>query len=141
MADQNSCGALLKQINDALEKNANNTLRPKGLTVMQMRVLLELDQSEEGTLALKTLEKCLRVAQSTAAGIVMRLEQKALAEGFNDKEDRRVKWVRITAAGVACCQQADVDMCREEQGILSGLTPAERSDFLVLLKKVRDNLA
>ena len=35
MTDQNSCGMLLKQINDELEKRANNKLRAQDLTMAQ----------------------------------------------------------------------------------------------------------
>ena len=61
-------------------------------------------------------------------------------EGFGDPADRRVKLVRITAAGEACCRQAEQDMERTETELLSGLTEAERTIFLTLLKKVRDTL-
>ncbi len=47
MTLQNSCGALLKQINDELEKQANNSLRADDLTVSQVGVLLALDRTEE----------------------------------------------------------------------------------------------
>ena len=80
------------------------------------------------------------MAQSTAAGIVARLEQKGFVEGFGDPADRRVKLVRITAAGEACCRQAERNMEQTEANLLSGLTETERSIFLTLLKKVRDTL-
>ena len=93
---QDSCGTLLKQIHDALEKQANNSLRADGLTMAQVGVLLMLDRAEHRQMPLKELEKALHVAQSTAAGIVSRLEQKGLVESFGDAEDRRVKVVRLS---------------------------------------------
>ena len=42
MEQYNSCGVLMKQIHDALEKNANNTLRKLDLTFSQIEVLLIL---------------------------------------------------------------------------------------------------
>lgn len=140
MKDQNSCGALLKQINDELEKNANNAMRAHGLTMTQCGTLLILDQAPEGQMTLKELERQLRVAQSTAAGIVARLEQKGLVEGMGSPEDRRIKMVRITAAGRQCCRYAERDMEETERLLLSGLTETEQSIFLSLLKKVRDTL-
>ena len=136
MDELGSCGGLIKQIHDALEKSANNAMRPQGMTMAQYGVLLALNRAEDGTLPLKELEQLLRVAQSTAAGIVARLEQK----GFGDPADRRVKLVRITAAGEACCRQAERNMEQTEANLLSGLTETERSIFLTLLKKVRDTL-
>ena len=115
-------------------------MRPQGMTMAQYGVLLALNRAEDGTLPLKELEQLLRVAQSTAAGIVARLEQKGFVEGFGDPADRRVKLVRITAAGEACCRQAERNMEQTETNLLSGLTETERSIFLTLLKKVRDTL-
>lgn len=140
MHPQDSCGGLIKQIHDALERNANNAMRPMEMTMAQFGVLLALHCEEGGTLPLKSLEQSLRVAQSTAAGITARLEQKGFVESFGDPADRRVKLVRIAAAGEACCRQAEKNMAQTETEILSGLTEAERGILLVLLRKVRDTL-
>ncbi len=40
MTKQNTCGALIKQIHDELEKNANNTMRANGITMAQCGLLL-----------------------------------------------------------------------------------------------------
>lgn len=137
---QDSCGTLLKQIHDALEKQANNSLRADGLTMAQVGVLLMLDRAEHRQMLLKELEKALHVAQSTAAGIVSRLEQKGLVESFGDAEDRRVKVVRLSEAGAGCCRTADARMAEAERQLLSSLTEAERDIFILLLRKVRDSL-
>lgn len=137
---QDSCGTLLKQIHDALEKQANNSLRADGLTMAQVGVLLMLDRAEHRQMPLKELEKALHVAQSTAAGIVSRLEQKGLVESFGDAEDRRVKVVRLSEAGAGCCRTADARMAAAERQLLSSLTEAERDIFILLLRKVRDSL-
>ncbi|MGN1059596.1 MAG: MarR family winged helix-turn-helix transcriptional regulator, partial [Clostridia bacterium] len=99
MPENLPCGELIKQIHGELEKNANNAMRPLGLTMAQLGALLALNRAEEGQLSLKELEQYLHVAQSTAAGIVARLEQKGFVEGFGSASDRRVKLVRITPAG------------------------------------------
>ena len=41
-----SCGALIKQIHDIMEKNANNVLREEKLTVSQSGVLSILGEKE-----------------------------------------------------------------------------------------------
>ena len=134
------CGLLMKQINDELRKNANNALRPQDLTIVQLDTLLELERAPEGQRSLKELEQILHVAQSTAAGIIVRLEQKGLVEGFGDAEDRRVKRVRITQAGIACIQATQHHRAEAEEKLLSSLTETERDIFYTLLKKVRDSL-
>lgn len=140
MEKQRDCGMLMKQINDELRKNANNALRSQRLTIAQLDALVELDQAPEGQRSLKELEQILHVAQSTAAGIIIRLEQKGFVEGVGDTEDRRIKRVRITPAGVECIRTALHFREEAEAQLLSGLTEPERDIFYMLLKKVRDSL-
>lgn len=140
VADQTSCGMLLKQINDELEKRANNALRSQNLTIAQLGALMVLNQSPERQIPLKELERKLHVAQSTAAGIITRLEQKGFVESFGDAADHRIKMVRITQQGVQCCLSAEQNMDQEETLLLSGLTDTEKLIFISLLQKVRNML-
>jgi len=135
-----TCGTLIKQIHDGLEKQANNSLRSQDLTMSQVGVLIELRFSPEKQMALKELERRLHVAQSTAAGIVARLEQKGFVEGFGDASDRRIKMLRITPAGEECCQLADQYMAVSEETLLPGLTEAERTTFFALMERVASKL-
>ena len=140
MEKRRDCGMLMKQIHDELSKNANNALRSQNMTLAQLEVLDQLSQAPEGRYSLKELEQILHVAQSTAAGIISRLEQKGLVAGFGDAEDRRIKRVQITPAGVECVRAALHHRAEAEELLLSNLTEAERDIFYVLLKKVRDSL-
>lgn len=140
MEKQQDCGLLLKQINDELRKNANNALRSQDMTLAQLEALIKLEQAPDGQRSLKELEQALHVAQSTAAGIMTRLEQKGFVEGFGDTDDRRVKRVRITPAGIACLQASQCCRVEVDKKLFSGLTEAERDIFYMLLKKVRDSL-
>lgn len=135
-----SIGSLVKQIHDGLEKHANNSLRSQDLTMAQVNVLLELHFSPEKQMTLKALERRLHVAQSTAAGIVARLEQKGLVEGLGDAADRRIKVIRITPAGEECCQRADRSMEEAEGRLVSGMTQTERMILVSLLERVVDNM-
>ena len=127
-------GVLIKQIHDEMEKQANNSLREQDLTITQVRVLIELRFAPEKQIALKELERQLHVAQSTAAGIVARLEQKGFIEAFNSP------MLRLTPAGESCCQLADQYMAQSEERLLSGLTEIERTVFFALLEKILKNL-
>lgn len=140
MEERKECGALIKKINDEMEKNANNVLRAEDLTFSQIGALLELNSAPEGRLTLKELEKRLHVAQSTAAGIVSRLERKALVEAFGDPQDRRIKIIQITPKGIERVQTADLHRMEAEELLLSGLTETEKTIFYSLLKKVCDTL-
>ena len=140
MEPRKDCGSLLKQINDEMRKNANNAMRAQDMTLAQLEALVQLEQAPDGQHSLKELEQLLHVAQSTAAGIISRLEQKGYVEGFGDAGDRRVKLVRITPAGRACVGAALHHPAAAEGRLLPRLTEAERDIFYPLLKKVRDSL-
>lgn len=140
MEDKLDCGRLIKQIHDEIQKTVNNALRSQDMTLAQLEALLELDQAPENQLSLKELERRLHIAQSTTAGIIMRLEQKGFVEGFGDSGDRRIKLVRLTPAGADCLILAQGSRTEIEGKLLSGLTETERHIFFTLLKKVRNTL-
>ena len=140
LKSENTCSALIKQINDSLERSANNTLRADGLTMMQIAVLVALDTAEEKTLSLKHLEHAFGVAQPTMAGIVKRLEQKKLVDSFEPPEDRRRKLVRLTAAGSEKCDLGYSHMSHAEEHLLRALSEEERGEFHRLLEKIRESL-
>lgn len=141
MLEQESCGMLIKQIHDTLGKTANNALRMRDLTLVQLNVLMALCQADGHQMPLKELEQLLHVAQSTAAGIIKRLELKGFVEGSKDASDRRTKMVRITPLGIECCQTADQEGTRAESKLLAGLTDGERETLIALLKKICHNLS
>lgn len=133
-------GIMIKQIHDYMEKNANNNLRSQGLTMAQVGALMELHSTEERQMSLKELERRLHIAQSTAAGIVVRLEQKGFLESFGDAADRRIKMVRMTPKGEKCFQSAEENMKCADENLLGSLTMEERTTLLYLLKKVCDGI-
>lgn len=136
---RNSCGVLIKQIHNELEKNTNNMLRAQELTTAQADALMILSQRPEKQMSLKELERTLHVAQSTAAGIVNRLEQRGCIGGFGDDTDKRIKLLRITEKGESCCCNASKNVAKAEEQLLAKLTETEREIFRSLLQKVWDS--
>ena len=133
-------GFYLKQIQDSLERQANNDLRTQDLTLMQLGVLLLLNDSLNGAMSLKDLEKFFGVAQPTMAGIVKRLEQKGFVESRSSETDKRIKMIGITDHGIACCKRSEYYMEESEERLLCGLTPVEKQVFLALLQKICDTM-
>lgn len=134
------CGNLIKQIHDGMQKSANNDLRGRGLTVTQLNLLLSLYDSPDGELSLKQLEQIMHVAQSTTAGIVLRLEQKSLLESVPDPADKRIKLVRLTEAGKQCCIEMETQIDVAEAKLLRGLDENETRTLHDLLIRMAGNL-
>jgi DNA-binding MarR family transcriptional regulator len=135
------CDILIKRLNDAVEKKANNDLRELGLTRSQLQLLLTLDVQPDGTLLLKDLEKLLYVTQQTAAGIVMRLEEKGFVGYTGSAEDKRVKLAVLTSEGREACRKAQSCMDSTERRLTSGMTESERQQFSLLLQKAFESFA
>lgn len=140
MAQKETCGLLIHQIHNTIEKCGNSQLKKKGLTFSQMNVLLNLINVPEKRLSFKELEKRLALAQSTTAGLISRLEQKELVFVSGDREDKRIKYVEITALGTKYCNDAEMEMEQTETRLLSTLSESEKKTFYSLLKKVNDTI-
>ena len=94
-----ACGSLIKIIHDSFEREANNTMRPQGLTAAQGTALQILFNEGNGQMTLKEFEKHLHVAQSTTAGIVSRLEQKGFVKCLGERcSSRRAVQARFQKA-------------------------------------------
>ena len=132
-----SCGTLLKQIHDIMEKNANNVLREQDLTISQSGVLVLLDEKEGKTASFKELEKDFGVSQPTMAGILNRLVQKDLVEVLTDSEDKRIRKAHLTQKGADKCKEGYKHMNSAEEQLLKSLTNNEKKEFNRLLLKVR----
>ena len=131
-------GWYLKRIGNALAKEAAHNMQAHSLTTQQAHALVTLRHAPEGSMTLKELENHFCAAQSTVAGIIARLEKKGLVEGFPDPGDKRVKRVRLTAAGEEMHQTCRQDVVASEKRLISQLTPEEQASFLDLLRKVYD---
>ena len=137
MSKNYSCGTLLKQIHDIMEKNANNVLREQDLTISQSGVLVLLDEKEEKTASFKELEKDFGVSQPTMAGILSRLVQKDFVEVLTDSEDKRIRKAHLTQKGADKCKEGYKHMNSAEEQLLKSLTDDEKKEFNRLLLKVR----
>lgn len=140
MSEYIPTGLLIKQIHDRLEKQSNNSLREKDLTLMQVSVLIALHEATEQQLSMKELERHFGVAQSTVAGIISRLELKGFVEALGDVTDKRIKLVRITPAGETCCSEAACYMDEAEKTLLRGFSNEEQKILNSLLLRMADNL-
>lgn len=141
MQKKPTSGQLIKQINDAVERRANQSLRQNDLTMVQIWVLMSLSEKEDKTYSLKELERILGVAQSTCAGIVNRLSVKNLVDCVTDPADKRMKLVRLRPEGEKCCRDAREHMREVDQIIFEGLTEEEKNTLHVLLQKIYENVS
>ena len=134
------CGALLKQINDFMEKNANRALKEQDITISQSGVLVLLDKNAEKMATFKELEKSFGVSQPTMVGIINRLEHKELVDILADSDDKRIRRAQLTQKGADKCREGYKHMKAAEDLLLSSLTTEEKKEFLRLLVKIKDSM-
>lgn len=138
--DYQTTGALLKQVDDELSREANNSMRAIDLTLSQARILDLVDHAPGGSVSLKELEQQSHISQATCAGIVARLEKKGLLEPVADPEDRRVKKTRLTKNGRDQMYAVHCYIKQTERRVFRPLSEKEKHELYTLLKKVRDGM-
>lgn len=137
IAEKNfSIAILIKIIDEAIEKKANRILRQYNLTVSQARILVCLSSEEEKGHSLKELEKLFHVAQQTVAGTVSRLESKGLVTAFSERDDKRIKKVRLTEDGRKVIECVDREISELEVWLETGFDGDEKKNMRCLLQKL-----
>ena len=126
------CGELIKRLNDALGRKANNTLMCDDVTLSQIKVLATISEAAD--------EKHFEVKQATMAGIAARLEKKGMIKGFYDSNDKRIKHVKLTAKGEEICKTARASMDENERELLKILNDDEKEQLRNLLQRVYDSI-
>ncbi len=140
MASTPRIGFLIKKLSDSIETIANRDLASCGLTLSQSQLLMKLDQSPCQTLTMKELEQHFHAAQSTICGLVARTEAKGLVTTSTDPDDRRVKLVRITPAGLRESSACRSDIDAMERQLVSRLTKEEQAQAIRLLETMYASL-
>ncbi len=133
-------GYLLKRINETLERQVNQDLKAYDVTFAQMRMLINVYFAGKEGVQLKELEHFFHVAQSTAAGIAVRLEKKGLVYSSSEPDDRRVKVLYITDKGKKLVEDDYKNYLLTEEKIVSVLSEDEKEQFRDILSRVLANL-
>ncbi len=82
----------------------------------------------------RTLARAIGLDTSTVAGVIDRLEARALVLRSASPEDRRVRLLTLTDTGRALLKAAVPAMQRAQQRILDPLPAAQRAEFMRMLK-------
>ncbi len=86
----------------------------------------------------RTLARAIGLDTSTVAGVIDRLEARALVLRSASPQDRRVRLLTLTDTGRALLKAAVPAMQRAQQRILHPLPAARRTEFMRMLKLLVD---
>lgn len=140
MHDIDSSVRMLKLVIELMEKKANNILREYDVTVAQVRVLHALKNEPEHRLTFKEVEKRIAVAQSTCVGIVGRLSDKKLVKCSVDRNDHRVKIVKLTEAGEEMLESVSETVRAFTGCCFDGFSEEELVQFDSFINRIAENL-
>lgn len=140
MENRLSSPELIKRINEKMEREGNRRLQEKGVTLSQLKILLHLMTQSEHDLTLKEIESYFGMSQATIAGIAARLERKRLVTSIGDRNDRRIKHIRVSAAGEALCKDAEAEKQAGDAWLVRCLSDEEKSLLNTLLAKVYEGM-
>lgn len=140
MENRLSSPELIKRISEKMEREGNRRLQEKGVTLSQLKILLHLMTQSEHDLTLKEIESYFGMSQATIAGIAARLERKRLVTSIGDRNDRRIKHIRVSAAGEALCKDAEAEKQAGDAWLVRCLSDEEKSLLNTLLAKVYEGM-
>ncbi len=84
----------------------------------------------------RSMARSIGLDTSTIAGVVDRLESRGLMQRSASPDDRRVRLLRLTAEGDTLLDAIEPDMLRAQDRILEPLPPAERGEFMRMLRQL-----
>jgi MarR family transcriptional regulator for hemolysin len=113
----------------------DNRLRPLGLSQARWLLLVHLSDAPDG---LAQLDLAVRAGVSgpTLVRQIDQLEEAGLVERKEDPNDRRVKRVTLTAAGVARFQEVDAIAAALRHEVLEGSEPKEVEAAMELTRRL-----
>ncbi len=118
----------------AVSDQVANDIRSKGLNTTDFGVLELLYHS--GDQPLQKIGDKILLASGSITYVVDKLEKKGLVKRTQSEKDRRVTYASITDDGVALLNEIFPDHWKQIEHITNGLTEEEKTEAIMLLKKL-----
>jgi DNA-binding MarR family transcriptional regulator len=129
-----SAGYLANHMARLFALGLQERIKPLGLAPGQFMVLIELWR-EDG-LSQRDLVERLDVEQATIANTLARMERDGLISRAPHQGDARIKLIRLTPKARRIEAEAVAAARAQNQAALGDLTPAEREQFLDMMRRV-----
>lgn len=127
----------LWRVGDRVKAQVNENLARYGMDLPTCDVIFTLRrQGVKASLAPSVLAKLMMLSSSATTNRLDRLEKKGLIRRVADPDDRRALKVELTEEGFALAEEMVVTHVATEERAISGLSKAERAQFLTLLAKI-----
>lgn len=137
-AEQTKFADMLVKIGRKLRTAFDARLRAEGLTLARGRILLILSKRDGVTLT--DLAQELEVETPTAVRLLDGLEKAQLLERLAVPEDRRVKRLALTPAGIARAAKVSDMAVIMRQDLLQGIPAAQLDNAMAVFEAMERNL-
>ncbi len=125
------------RISDSLVQDAENILKPSGLSHTQYNVLRILRGAEPDGLACSGIGERMLTHDPDITRLLDRLDSRGLIKREREQEDRRVVRTRITEAGLKLLAELDAPVCDLHRKQLGHMQPQQLEELKNLLSLVR----
>lgn len=129
-----SVGFLLSKLGVGSARRFAERLRPLGIEPRHL-ALLQMVAASEGR-SQQVLGEALAVPASRMVALVDDLEQRGLVERRLNPDDRRMRALHLTKKGRGLLERALAIAAEHESELCGPLEPAERAQFLALLRRL-----
>ena len=129
-------GILIKKASLELEKTALSSLSEYDMTLTQYKIIVYLYNAPPMSTRQVDLERAYSMTNPSVTSVLHTLEKKGLICRAENAEDRRSKVISLTQKALDLRDELDVAGDRLEEAFTKNLSSAERSEMVVLLKKM-----
>ena len=129
-------GILIKKASLELEKTALSILSQYDMTLTQYKILVFLYDAPPMSVRQVDLERAYSMTNPSVTSVLHTLEKKNLISRAENAEDRRSKVISLTHKALDLREELEAAGDRLEETFTKNLSSAERSELVVLLKKM-----
>lgn len=122
-----------------LQREADRFLRDYDITVAQFNALVILAPHENG-LPQSEIGDALVVSKANVTGLVARLQKLGLCLVATDRDDGRIKRVRLSKKGERLLERIDRPYFREIERLTEGLTEAQVARVTQTLDRLMESI-
>jgi len=127
----------LMRSSDCLERAFARKIRPWGVTSTQYNVLRILRGARPEGLTCAAIGRRMIAAEPDITRLLARLKARKLVGQRRDRQDRRVVWTQISAAGLELLQAMDPVVLRAPGELLGHMSATELAELSRLLELAR----
>jgi DNA-binding MarR family transcriptional regulator len=122
---------------DCLQRAMQHQIRTWGITATQYNVLRILRGAEPRGLTCSAIGDRMITAEPDITRLLARLRALKLIRQHRDKQDKRVVWTQISAAGLALLKDSDPAVLEFPRELLGHLSSGQLATLIDLLEQAR----